>query len=77
MPIYALMCELCLGNETYLYDAVNGWRQGPVLPSGRFSMGVAEIYSTGQVVIVNGAFTSFNAYPEDRRNAYVSAELVF
>ena len=31
-------------------------------------------YSYG---IVNGAFTSFNAYPEDRRNAYVSAELVF
>lgn len=31
-------------------------------------------YSYG---IVNGAFTSFNAYPEDRRNAYVSAEFRF
>jgi iron complex outermembrane receptor protein len=31
-------------------------------------------YSYG---IVNGAFTTFNAYPEDRRNAYVSAELKF
>ena len=31
-------------------------------------------YSYG---IVNGAFTSFNAYPEDRRNAYVSAEYRF
>jgi iron complex outermembrane receptor protein len=28
-------------------------------------------YSYG---IVNGTFTSFNAYPEDRRNGYVSAE---
>lgn len=31
-------------------------------------------YSYG---IVNGTYTSFNAYPEDRRNAYVSAEYRF
>jgi iron complex outermembrane receptor protein len=31
-------------------------------------------YSYG---VINGAATTFNAYPEDRRNAYVSAEYRF
>ncbi len=47
--------------------------------SWRLAAGVNNLFDKAfySYAIVNGAFTSFNAYPEDRRNAYVSAELRF
>lgn len=45
---------------------------GPVrLTAGVNNLFDKKYYSYG---IVNGAFTSFNAYPEDRRNAYAGVE---
>ena len=46
---------------------IGPWR----LAAGINNLFDKEYYSYG---IVNGTFTSFNAYPEDRRNGYVSAE---
>lgn len=53
-----------------LSHAMGNWR----LAAGINNLFDKAHYSYG---IVNGAFTSFNAYPEDRRNAYVSAEYRF
>lgn len=49
---------------------VGAWR----LAAGINNLFDAKYYSYG---IVNGTYTTFNAYPEDRRNAYVSAEYRF
>jgi iron complex outermembrane recepter protein len=76
-----------VGSQRYDNDQVNRFRSMPdytitdikashEIGLWRLSAGVNNLfdrayYSYG---IVNGAFTSFNAYPEDRRNGYVSAE---
>lgn len=49
---------------------INAWR----LALGVNNLFDKQFYSYG---IVNGTFTSFNAYPENRRNAYLSAEYRF
>lgn len=53
-----------------LLHEMGQWR----LAAGINNLFDKAFYSYG---IVNGAFTSFNAYPEDRRNAYLSAEYRF
>ena len=53
-----------------LSHAIGNWR----LAAGINNLFDKAHYSYG---IVNGAFTSFNAYPEDRRNAYLGAEYRF
>jgi iron complex outermembrane receptor protein len=79
-----------VGNQRYDNDQANRFRRMPNytvvdlklshdLKDWRFAAGVNNLfdrkfYSYG---IVNGAYTAFNAYPEDRRNAYVSAEYRF
>jgi iron complex outermembrane receptor protein len=76
-----------VGKQRYDNDQVNRFRSMPEytvtdiklsheIGQWRLAAGVNNLfdkayYSYG---IVNGAFTSFNAYPEDRRNGYVSAE---
>lgn len=60
MPAYTV-ADLKLSHE------IGFWR----LSAGVNNLFDKAYYSYG---IVNGTFTSFNAYPEDRRNAYVSAE---
>jgi len=60
MPAYTV-ADLKLSHE------IGFWR----LAAGVNNLFDKAYYSYG---IVNGTFTSFNAYPEDRRNAYVSAE---
>ena len=76
-----------VGDQHYDNDQVNRFRAMPSytitdiklsheIGPWRLSAGVnnlfdKEYYSYG---IVNGGFTSFNAYPEDRRNSYLSAE---
>ena len=49
---------------------IGAWR----LAAGVNNLFDEAYYSYG---VVNGAFTTFNAYPEDRRSAYVSAEYRF
>ena len=63
MPSYTV-ADIKLSHE---YDS---WR----LAAGINNMFDEKYYSYG---IVNGTYTSFNAYPEDRRNGYVSAEYRF
>ena len=63
MPSYTI-ADIKLAHE------VGDWR----VAAGINNLFDKAHYSYG---IVNGAFTSFNAYPEDRRNAYVSAEYRF
>lgn len=63
MPAYNL-ADIKLSHE------MGQWR----LAAGINNLFDKAFYSYG---IVNGAFTSFNAYPEDRRNAYLSAEYRF
>jgi iron complex outermembrane receptor protein len=63
MPAYNL-ADIKLSHE------MGQWR----LATGINNLFDKAFYSYG---IVNGAFTSFNAYPEDRRNAYLSAEYRF
>ena len=79
-----------VGRQTYDNDQANRFRKMPGYTvadinlshergAWRFATGIKnlfdeEYYSYG---IVNGTYTSFNAYPEDRRNAYVSAEYRF
>lgn len=79
-----------VGNQRYDNDQANRFRKMPNytvvdlklshdLKHWRFAAGVNNLldkkfYSYG---ITNGTFTSFDAYPEDRRNAYVSAEYRF
>jgi iron complex outermembrane receptor protein len=63
MPSYTL-ADIKLGHE------VGPWR----LAVGVNNLFDRKFYS---YAIVNGAYTSFNAYPEDRRNAYVSADYRF
>lgn len=78
------------GEQRYDNDQTNRFRKMPSytvtdiklahdIGNWRLSLGVNNLfdrkfYSYG---IVNGTYTSFNAYPEDRRNAYVSAEYQF
>ena len=78
------------GHQRYDNDQANRFRQMPAytvadikiahdIGDWRLALGVNNLfdrkfYSYG---IVNGTYTSFNAYPEDRRNAYVSAEYRF
>jgi len=49
---------------------INAWR---------FALGINNLFAEKyhSYGIINGAYTSFSAYPEDRRNAYVSAEYRF
>jgi iron complex outermembrane recepter protein len=63
MPSYTVT-DVILSHET------GAWR----LEAGVNNLFDKAYYSYG---IVNGTYTSFNAYPEDRRNAYVSAEYRF
>lgn len=63
MPGYTV-ADVKLSHET------GAWR----LAAGVNNLFDQAYYSYG---IVNGSHTSFNAYPEDRRNAYVSAEYRF
>jgi iron complex outermembrane receptor protein len=63
MPAYNLA-------DIKLSHAMGQWR----LAAGINNLFDKAFYSYG---IVNGGFTSFNAYPEDRRNAYLSAEYRF
>ncbi|MEW6676699.1 MAG: TonB-dependent receptor [Pseudomonadota bacterium] len=63
MPSYTV-ADVKLSHET------GAWR----LEAGVNNLFDRAYYSYG---IVNGSYTSFNAYPEDRRNAYVSAEYRF
>lgn len=76
-----------VGQQRYDNDQQNRFRSMPAFTVAdlklsheigrlRLAVGVNNLfdkayYSYG---IVNGTFTSFNAYPEDRRNGYVSAE---
>jgi iron complex outermembrane receptor protein len=76
-----------VGNQRYDNDQANRFRDMPSytvadikvahqigrirLAAGINNLFDKKFYSYG---IVNGAFTSFNAYPEDRRNAYTSLE---
>ena len=78
------------GKQRYDNDQANLFRRMPgyvvadlkvshQMGPWRFAAGINNLfdkkyYSYG---IVNGAYTSFNAYPEDRRNAYISAEYRF
>ncbi|MFV0601467.1 MAG: TonB-dependent receptor [Brachymonas sp.] len=78
------------GKQRYDNDQANRFRRMPgyvvadlkvshQMGPWRFAVGINNLfdkkyYSYG---IVNGTYTSFNAYPEDRRNAYVSAEYRF
>ena len=78
------------GKQRYDNDQANRFRRMPAyvvadlkvshqMGPWRFAAGINNLfdkkyYSYG---IVNGAYTSFNAYPEDRRNAYISAEYRF
>ena len=78
------------GAQRYDNDQPNRFRKMPDytvadiklaqdISNWRLSLGINNLfdrkfYSYG---IVNGTFTSFNAYPEDRRNAYLSAEYRF
>jgi iron complex outermembrane receptor protein len=78
------------GEQRYDNDQPNRFRKMPAytvtdiklahdIGDWRLALGVNNLfdrkfYSYG---IVNGTFTSFNAYPEDRRNAYLSAEYRF
>lgn len=78
------------GKQRYDNDQANRFRRMPgyvvadlkvshQMGPWRFAAGINNLfdkkyYSYG---IVNGTYTSFNAYPEDRRNAYISAEYRF
>ena len=79
-----------VGSQRYDNDQANRFRNMPGytvadiklnhdLGPWRLAAGINNLfnktyYSYG---VVNGAFTTFNAYPEDRRNGYVSAEYKF
>lgn len=79
-----------VGRQTYDNDQANRFRKMPSytvadvklsheLGAWRLAAGINNLfdgkyYSYG---IVNGTYTSFNAYPEDRRNAYASVEYRF
>lgn len=79
-----------VGSQRYDNDQANRYRSMPhytvadinlghALGAWRLSAGINNLfdkrfYSYG---IVNGAFTSFSAYPEDRRNAYLRTEYRF
>ncbi len=79
-----------VGSQRYDNDQANRFREMPDytvadvklshdLGAWRFALGINNLfdkayYSYG---IVNGANTSFNAYPDMRRNGYVSAEYRF
>ena len=76
-----------IGSQRYDNDQANRFREMPSytvadiklnheIGAWRLAAGINNLfdkayYSYG---VVNGTFTSFNAYPEDRRNGYVSAE---
>ncbi len=59
MPSYTV-ADIKLSHE------MGAWR----LTAGINNLFDEEYYSYG---VINGASTTFNAYPEDRRNGYVSA----
>jgi iron complex outermembrane receptor protein len=79
-----------VGSQRYDNDQANRFREMPSYSvadikvshdqgAWRLAAGVNNLfdeayYSYG---VINGAATTFNAYPEDRRNAYVSAEYRF
>lgn len=76
-----------VGSQRYDNDQANRFREMPSytvadikliheMGAWRLAAGINNLfdeayYSYG---VVNGAFTTFNAYPEDRRNGYLSAE---
>ena len=79
-----------VGRQRYDNDQPNLFRRMPAYTvadvklaheagAWRLAAGINNLFDKAyySYAIVNGAFTSFNAYPEDRRNAYVSAELRF
>ena len=79
-----------VGSQRYDNDQANRFHDMPGytvadikinhdLGSWRLAVGISNLfdkayYSYG---VVNGTFTTFNAYPEDRRNGFVSAEYKF
>jgi iron complex outermembrane receptor protein len=79
-----------VGEQRYDNDQRNLFRRMPAYSvadiklshqagSWRLAAGINNLFDKAyySYAIVNGAFTTFNAYPEDRRNAYVSAEFRF
>lgn len=79
-----------VGRQRYDNDQPNLFRRMPAYSVAdvkltheagrwRLAVGVNNLFDKAyySYAIVNGAFTSFNAYPEDRRNAYLSAEYRF
>lgn len=79
-----------VGRQRFDNDQTNRFRRMPAYnvadvklthQTGRWRLaaGINNLFDRAyySYAIVNGTFTSFNAYPEDRRNAYVSAELGF
>lgn len=79
-----------VGRQHYDNDQANRFRSIPSytfadvkvsqdVGAWRVAAGVNNLFNKGYYSygIVNGGFTSFNAYPEDRRNAYLSAAYRF
>lgn len=79
-----------VGSQTYDNDQANLFRKMPSytvadiklsheFESWRLAAGINNMFDEKyySYAIVNGTYTSFNAYPEDRRNGYVSAEYRF
>lgn len=79
-----------VGQQRYDNDQRNLFRRMPAYSvadiklshqagSWRLAAGINNLFDKAfySYAIVNGAFTTFNAYPEDRRNAYVSAAYHF
>jgi len=88
LPVTRLSVNLShVGSQRYDNDQANRFRAMPAFTVAdvklsheigrwRLAAGVNNLFDKAyySYAIVNGAFTSFNAYPEDRRNGYVSAE---
>jgi iron complex outermembrane receptor protein len=79
-----------VGSQHYDNDQANRFRTMPSyavadvklfhdMDAWRLALGINNLFDKAyySYAIVNGAYTSFNAYPEMRRNAYVSAEYRF
>ncbi len=79
-----------VGRQRYDNDQANNYRYMPAytvtdvkllhqLGAWRFAAGINNLFDKAYYTygIVNGTFTSFNAYPEMRRSAYASAEYSF
>jgi iron complex outermembrane receptor protein len=79
-----------VGNQRYDNDQANRFRNIPSyaladiklnhdIGAWRLAAGINNLFNKAYYSygVVNGAFTTFNAYPEDRRTAYLSTEYRF